>query len=48
MHGAGGGPSHPPIPIEWAFSDEVGAMNFYNAIQRFEFFINPSQEKPRG
>ena len=32
MHGAGGGPSHPPIPIEWAFSDEVGAMNFYNAI----------------
>ena len=23
----GGGPSHSPTPVEWAFSDEVGAMN---------------------
>jgi crotonobetainyl-CoA:carnitine CoA-transferase CaiB-like acyl-CoA transferase len=28
----GGGPSHPPLPVEWAFSDEVGALNFYASI----------------
>jgi len=28
----GGGPSHEPMPVEWAFSDEVGAVNFYASI----------------
>ena len=32
MHAMGGGPSHPPMLVEWTFSDEVGAMNFYAAI----------------
>lgn len=32
MTAQGGGPAHPPQLIEWAFSDEVGAMNFYSTI----------------
>ena len=32
MVGQGGGPSHEPVPVDWTFSDEVGAMNFYSAI----------------
>jgi len=28
----GGGPSHKPSLVEWAFSDEVGAMNFHASI----------------
>merc|ERR1719487_1830872 len=27
----GGGPSHEPRLVEWAFSDVVGAMNFYQS-----------------
>ena len=26
MHAMGGGPSHPPMLVEWTFSDEVGAI----------------------
>lgn len=32
MVAQGGGPTHKPTPVEWAFSDEVGAMNFYSTI----------------
>lgn len=32
MHSQGGGPSKSPQPVEWAFSDEVGAMNFVQGI----------------
>ena len=32
MTAMGGGPSHRPQLIEWTFSDEVGAMNFYASI----------------
>lgn len=32
MTNQGGGPSHRPQFVEWGFSDEVGAMNFYSAI----------------
>merc|ERR1719261_1301398 len=32
MVAMGGGPSHRPVLTEWAFSDVVGAMNFYSTI----------------
>merc|ERR1719262_400685 len=32
MTNQGGGPSHTPQFVEWGFSDEVGAMNFYSSI----------------
>ena len=28
----GGGPDYTPTLVEWAFSDEVGAVNFYASI----------------
>lgn len=41
-----GGPSHKPQLVEWAFSDEVGSMNFYSAIVNalFARTQNPSGE----
>ena len=32
MHAQGGGPSHEPQPVEWAASDEIGAMNFVQGV----------------
>lgn len=28
----GGGPSHEPMFVDWGFSDEIGAMNFYQCV----------------
>ena len=41
MHAQGGGPSHPPQFIEFTFSDEVGASNFYVRAVADTFHFSP-------